>query len=1001
MAHSLATTAATLLACALAAAHGAAAYMNVYGNCVASTNAMFTLPDVNLTALNPFLTTDPYYTALAAAGCPSDRDAGTVCSDKPAIGSGMTQLFPNYFLGLTDRGPNQDCETLAATDATKYAGAAGKVGKGFPVPRFAPTIVHFQRNTTSSSIVLRKTVPLLGKDGKPISGVSNTMADDTPYGPGCAGDPLPYDPSGLDTEDIGFVRNTDYVVLVDEYSPSVVVANFKTGAVAGRHVPKKLGPVLAAANYDIVADIPDIYTYRRKNRGFEAVVVDPFGRFAIAILQSPMVGEDESKTMDNLIVRCAYFEMGVKNGVPTLSYNKSFVLEVSAPPAWNNKANKAMDISVSSAEFRSRFEFITMERAKNQVKLFKVDYRFATNIDKTKYADNLDLEKGTNGNLLAQQLGVRPARKVLIWDSAKDVPGGTADFSGSVKLEGFAIDPFVTGKLWLTNENDFGLDNNGPVKLQEISLGRAPSGATVCAMPEHPPAPVVNMVPTRKLRLRNPRTLRISDVPGAGAAENLDVNEATKLAYVANDDSGSIDMYDVSKMMPRAVKSYKVNVPYKPTSVSVCESRGLVAASLTNDADEAAPGRVLVMDRNLTVLRLVMRKECVLPDDVKWTADCKFLVAACEGEGADVPGGVMVADYRGPGGMWYRGVRFASFAPYDGLVNILIQNGVRLVESMKPSVDLEPEYVATVGHHAYVTVQENNAIAVVDLAEAAITELKPLGFINRFKPGFSLDTSDKDGRVNLRNYRYLYGMPQPDTIKTYVAADGKTYLIYANEGDAKDSEEYRGKDLTDSEELGRKAIPRLAYLTSVQNLLGRIKFSSKMGYNMTSNTQEALYHFGARSFSIMAMDGTIVFDSGNWFARIMRRYYTKIFNANNFDDDDLSKSMQNLFDSRSDDKGMEPESLDVMTTGKGDTFVFIGFERGSTIVVFNVTTPTRPTFVFSANNNPTAMPIKDMFAMGKQGDMDPEGLFASMKLKKLFVSGAVSNTLTMYDMVMV
>lgn len=143
---------------------------------------------------------------------------------------------------------------------------------------------------------------------------------------------------------------------------------------------------------------------------------------------------------------------------------------------------------------------------------------------------------------------------------------------------------------------------------------------------------------------------------------------------------------------------------------------------------------------------------------------------------------------------------------------------------MKPSVDQEPKYVATIVYDAYVTVQENNAIAVVDLPEVAITELKPLGFINRLKPGFSLDTSYKDGCVNLRTYCQLYGMPQQDTIKTFLEVDGKTYLIYVNECSAKDSEEYRVKDLTDSNELGRKEIPSLAYSTSVQNQLGRIKF---------------------------------------------------------------------------------------------------------------------------------------------------------------------------------
>lgn len=224
-----------------------------------------------------------------------------------------------------------------------------------------------------------------------------------------------------------------------------------------------------------------------------------------------------------------------------------------------------------------------------------------------------------------------------------------------MKLERFAIDPFVTGKLWFTNYNEFGLNKNGAVKLIELSLGLEPSYDTVCKISEHPPARVVNVLPKQKLRLRNTRTLHILDVAGVRAADNLDDNEATKLAYVASDDYGSVYMDDLSKMMPIADKPYKVNVLYKPTSVSVCQSSGMIAASLKNYADEEAPGRLIYMDSNLTVLQLVMYNDCVLPDDVKWTANCKFLVAACECEGDYHPGDVMYGDYRGPACMWYRG----------------------------------------------------------------------------------------------------------------------------------------------------------------------------------------------------------------------------------------------------------------------------------------------------------------------------------------------------------
>lgn len=95
---------------------------------------------------------------------------------------------------------------------------------------------------------------------------------------------------------------------------------------------------------------------------------------------------------------------------------------------------------------------------------------------------------------------------------------------------------------------------------------------------------------------------------------------------------------------------------------------------------------------------------------------------------------------------------------------------------------------------------------------------------------------------------------------------------------------------------------------------------------------------------------------------------------------------------------MEPESLSIMQK-RGRTYAFIGFERPSIIVVFDITTPTAPTFVDATQNNPTNVAAGKLFAEGRQGDIDPEGLFASSALNKLFVSGSVSNTFSTYDII--
>lgn len=962
------------------------------GACLSKVDAVYRLPNTPIAHINKFLARDSAYVALRRKGCPDARPDGDACYNKPAVGSGLTQLWPRYFLGLTDRGANQDCETLAETPK-RYHGAVGKKGKGFSIPRFAPTIVHFSVGQ-SRTLTRRLAVPLRGSDGTPISGISNTDGDDVPYGPDCRGDPMPLDPSGLDTEDMGRIPGTDYVAIVDEYSPSVVLANFKTGRITARHVPKMKAPMLQKARYPIIGDIPDVYAYRRKNRGFESVVVDKEGKYVIAILQSPMLGPDSDKTELNAIIRCAFFDLSVnRKGVPMLKYARSFAIEASPPAAYANR-NVPKDLKYSGGQYHSPGKFVALERAKGQVKLFLVDWSKATNIDETKFADNLDLERNTNGARTAEQEGVLAASKTLIWDSLPGL-GGTKNYDGPTKLEGFAIDMHDPTKVWFTDDNDFGIEGNPNTRLFRVSLGRSSDGATVCDAPEHPPEPKINVTPSNAIRLVNSATFRISKTPGGGAAENLDVDEQERVGFVANDETGAVDSYDLSVTPVKPRGTYTPEpADFKPTAVSVCSSQDRVAVGLANSND-TLPGRVDILTKDLKVERTIERDGCVLPDSVKFSDDCGFLVVACEGEGKDVPGGVMVIDLNGPKGA-FRGARVADFTAFDSKTDELRAKGVRLVESDKASLDLQPEYVTILGNQALVTVQEANAIAVVDLFEAAITELKPIGFIDHSRRGFGIDASNKDDGIRIWNFPRVYGIPQPDTIGTYKARDGMTYMVIANEGDAI-KEDARGADFVDPKELNRSAPVGLKMRLKDDALLGRLEFSTIDGYNAETNVQENMFHFGSRSFSILSLDGRVVFDSGEWFERIMQKSFANIFNANGFDDEDLTKSQADLKDNRSDDKGGEPESLALLTTKDGTTYAFIGLERPSIIVVFDISDPTKPTYVNAVANNPATVPIGELFKNGKQGDLDPEGLFASLKLRKLIVSGSVSNTVSTYD----
>ena len=101
-----------------------AARRNIYGNCVSKTRSTYIFPGTPLTTLNPWLINDSDYLALANQGCQQDRNPASACNDKPAIGSDLTQLSAKRFLGLTDRGPSQDCHQLS-DDPITYPDALG------------------------------------------------------------------------------------------------------------------------------------------------------------------------------------------------------------------------------------------------------------------------------------------------------------------------------------------------------------------------------------------------------------------------------------------------------------------------------------------------------------------------------------------------------------------------------------------------------------------------------------------------------------------------------------------------------------------------------------------------------------------------------------------------------------------------------------------------------------------------------------------------------------
>jgi hypothetical protein len=207
-------------------------------------------------------------------------------------------------------------------------------------------------------------------------------------------------------------------------------------------------------------------------------------------------------------------------------------------------------------------------------------------------------------------------------------------------------------------------------------------------------------------------------------------------------------------------------------------------------------------------------------------------------------------------------------------------------------------------------------------------------------------------------------------------------LVTANEGDSRPSEETR----VASEPLDLTRFPNTTFLKNPANL-GRLRITNLRGDTDGDGDFDELYAFGGRSFSIWTASGQLVFDSGDTFERVTAAAVPTIFNSNG--------DSPATFDTRSDDKGPEPEGV-VLGKVFGRTYAFIGLERVGGIMVFDVTNPLQPAFVRYVNNHTIGGPIA-------LGDVSPEGLLFikaedSPSGKALLIaSHEISGTITIFE----
>lgn len=380
-----------------------------------------------------------------------------------------------------------------------------------------------------------------------------------------------------------------------------------------------------------------------------------------------------------------------------------------------------------------------------------------------------------------------------------------------------------------------------------------------------------------------------------------------------------------------------IAIPSTGSINSIAIYNGVAAFAVESSSPRNATGVVQFFDTSTYSLQDTVSVGA-LPDMVAFTPDGSRLLVANEA----TPNIAADEDYSTPdpaGSVSIINMATRTLAATATFSGVALSGDYSRAASV--GMDYEPEYIAinASGTTAWVTLQEHNAIGVLDLNTNSFSKVVGLGMKDFSQPGNAIDPNDKDGKIGLRPVA-AKGLYQPDSIAAYQAA-GKTYLVMANEGDTREDE-------ADKTRLGG---------------------SSDLKRVNTANTDSTTGNpviFGGRSFSIRDENGVLIFDSGN-----------------QLEVEAIAKGIYD--DGRSDDKGVEPEGVAIKEIG-GRTFAFIGLERTtkSAVAIYDITDPANAKYV-------------DMIV--SDGDVSPEGLltFSMNGMNYLAIANEVSKTTSLYN----
>ena len=479
-----------------------------------------------------------------------------------------------------------------------------------------------------------------------------------------------------------------------------------------------------------------------------------------------------------------------------------------------------------------------------------------------------------------------------------------------------------------------------------------------------------------------------------GGATSIAYDNRSQRLFCANTSTNSIDVIELSNIQ-KPFKRLSIPLSNYITGVNSVDVFNAQVAVVGYGSSKQGDGKILFFDTNGTFLNQLTVGS--YPEMVRFTPNGNYILVANEGIPNDLYtvdpiGSISVIDIsRGPVATNQSHVSTIDLSILDSvnmdpLIQIYGNNGMQTIGQ-----DLEPEYItfSENSRKAYVVMQENNAMAVIDVWGASLDTIRGLGFKDYSTGNNKLDASDVKANIDIKNWPNLFGMYQPDAIESF-DHNGISYIVTANQGEARDYTAY--SELTKVKDVILNPLSfTTPFETQADTALGRLAITSRLGDGNKDGLYDSLFCHGTRSFSIWDDQLNLVWDSEDDFESILAVSYGPNFNSDS-DDNNSRKS-------RSDDKGPEPEVIEVGMVD-GTMYAFIGMNKMGGIMIYNINDPLNPVFDayhlnrdFAANANSSAA-----------GDLGPKGMrfipsnISPNGLAMLAVANEVSGTINLYQM---